>query len=109
MADRRDVIAVREYELDGQDGAVRVELDRPMAATGHPDFRCTFRISGLSRERASHAYGVDAVQAINLALIKIHAILSSSGEYQQGRLTWLGGEDGDLGLPIADGVSGRST
>lgn len=105
MSDQRNVIAIREYALDGRDGAVRIELDLPIRTAGHDDFCCTFRIIGLGPAFNSHACGVDAVQAMLLTLKKIGAMLHSSEEWQSGRLTWLG-RPNDLGLPLLDRLKG---
>lgn len=95
-----EMIAVREYALDGQKGAVRVELHAPIKTPAHDDFCCSFRLLGLGADLSSHACGIDPLQALTLALTKIGAVLYSSEEWRDGRLTWLGQPRGDLGLPV---------
>jgi len=86
-----DVIAERELEVDGAGHAV-VRIGRP---TPDPraggDWRCPFQIIGLGDEGVYEAFGVDAVQALQLCLqlIDIHL-----GEQRRAReVTWLGSAD----------------
>ena len=88
---------------------MRVELERPIETAGHQDFCCRFRIAGLGPDFSSHACGIDAVQALMLTIAKIEAILRSSHEFQDGRLTWLGRTNGDLGLTLPDDPRKRGT
>ena len=104
MKGGEDLIAVREFSLDGREGAVRVELDRPIKSPGHDDYCCSFRILGLGADLSSHACGIDAIQAIMLALTKIGVILHSSDEARSGRLAWPSAGSGDFGLPVTEGM-----
>lgn len=50
-----------------------------------------------------YAYGVDALQALQLTLKKIGTDLYTSNEYKIGALSWVGkSNSGDLGFPVPD-------
>ena len=59
------------------------------------DWVCPFQISGIHGSRVYPAYGVDAIQALQLAL---EAIRLQLARYRV-RATWPGGEKGDPGFP----------
>jgi hypothetical protein len=102
VSEPSQVIATRVFELaDG--GSVVLELYAPEPDPApNGDFRCGFRIVGLcgSDGVLKHIYGVDAVQALVLALQTIGVFLYTSAEGRAGDLTWLGGRD--LGLPLSE-------
>jgi hypothetical protein len=56
---------------------------------------CAFQISGPRGSRIHAAYGVDAIQALQVALEGIRFHLAR----QRVRATWVGGEKGDPGFP----------
>jgi hypothetical protein len=60
-------------------------------------FRCDYEIAWPDQKRVFHAYGVDAVQALILALRMVHAELLTPPEGRGGQIRWLGSND--LGLP----------
>lgn len=91
-------IAVRQYDIDG-------EPDRKIVLTiGKPrrdprpggDWMCSVLIEGIPKERRRRIYGIDAVQALQLAMVYARGELDGSGL----RLRWLDGEPGDVGLPL---------
>ncbi len=86
----------RHFEL-GDNATVVLRFLRPEPDGG--DYRCDYKITLPDRERSSYAMGIDAVQALLLAMQKAHAELQVSPEYKAGRLRYLG--EGDLGLPSA--------
>jgi len=59
------------------------------------DWVCPYQIAGLRDSRVEAAYGVDALQALMMALEKIRVRLERAG----GNCTWVGGEEGDAGFP----------
>ena len=68
------------------------------------DFRCQYDImwsSGIHSTRIF--FGVDAVQALILAMKAAHSELLASTEARSGQLQWLGTPD--LGLPLPDGLT----
>ena len=96
MPDLHDVIAERELEAgDGRPGGVTVRLGRP-APDPEGDWSCPFQVVGIDgRAEVYAAYGVDALQALVLAIQMIRAQLGSA-QARHG-LTWLGGDDLGLG------------
>lgn len=59
------------------------------------DWVCPYQIAGLRDSRVDAAYGVDALQALMMALEGIRVRLEKAG----GGCTWVGGEEGDAGFP----------
>jgi hypothetical protein len=59
------------------------------------DWRCGYHISGIRMRSPRYAFGVDAFQALIMALEGIRHDLKEVGS----TWTWLGGEAGDLGFP----------
>jgi hypothetical protein len=105
MADTRDVIASRTYELRNPDGTtapVTLRIRRPFRANG-PEHRCKYEIDGLARRVSMYAAGEDEVQALWLGLVGAGLHLRHSPEGRAGRITFGGGPD--LFLPPAEGVA----
>jgi hypothetical protein len=76
---------------------VTVALAAPYAL-GPGDWICPYEVSNVSEIQeiqARQAHGIDALQALLLALEDIRLIL----EQTQKALTWKGGEPGDTGIP----------
>ncbi len=59
------------------------------------DRECPYQIVGLGRSSVGAAYGVDALQALQLALDAVRVRL------RRKRCTWEGGKEGDPGFPRA--------
>jgi len=74
--------------------SVIVRIGMPRKATSQ-DWMCPFQISGIEGSRVYPAYGVDAVQALQLAFEAVRLQLM---RYRV-RATWVGGEKGDPGFP----------
>jgi hypothetical protein len=93
------VIAIREFYLLGG-GVVTVVIGKPEKFPNADEYFCPYQITGIKRSNIRYAGGVDAVQALVLALKMVGADLYSSDEAQSGALTWNGSvEKGDLGFP----------
>jgi hypothetical protein len=80
---------------------VEVEIAAPAKSPHAEDeFMCSFRLKSPISDRTETVYGVDALQALLLALGYLEAILhrlqSSSGL----SLSWVGGEAQDFGIRI---------
>jgi hypothetical protein len=86
------VIAVRRLESAQHAVPVTVEIGMPRRARGHDDYFCPYRVKGIGNEVVRAAYGVDAVQALQLVM---HAIGSALAKHAD--LRWVGNKD--LGLP----------
>lgn len=59
------------------------------------DWVCPYQIKGLDRSRVDLARGLDALQALMMALEAIRLRLEQDGL----QCTWQGGEEGDAGFP----------
>jgi hypothetical protein len=87
------VIAIRQLESATRPEArIVVEIGAPRRPRGRDDFFCPYRIRGAGDETTRAAYGVDAVQALQLVM---HAIGSELARH--GDLRFF--EDEDLGFP----------
>jgi hypothetical protein len=91
------VVASRTFALNGEE-KVTVLIGKPEKFPDEDDYFCPYQIVGVGSERVRHAAGVDAVQALQLAMQMIGADLSASK--QSGKLTWLG--DDELGFSTPD-------
>lgn len=100
-----DVVAERVYDGVQLDAAVRLRICRPEPdPTPDGDWRCRLLIEGLERPVDRWAYGIDAVQALGLALEMARSHLQPSPE-RPALVTWLG--QLDLGLPRLSSVQSR--
>jgi len=98
-----DVVLIRKLYLIGEtEKEVVVKVGKPRVADENGNYYCPFQIVGLGRDKINYAMGIDAVQAMLLGLSKIGIILYASEEWKEGRLRWIGDEQGDLGFPVPD-------
>lgn len=89
-------IAERRLSVVGEPGRmVTVTIGKPMLKPSG-DWACPVDIQGLHEAVRDSAYGVDAVQALQLALEGARQTLKKSGL----AVTWCDGEPGETGLPI---------
>jgi hypothetical protein len=101
-----DVVARREYYLlneDHSDEEVIVLIGRPQAFPDARDFYCPYQIIGSGEEGVKASAGVDALQALQLALGTIKCILELINERHNNKLRWRSDNDSDLGLGITSG------
>ena len=84
----------RQIEIDGQ--WVECRFSQPQR-NGN-DYRCQYTIDFPNKPKRSHAFGVDAVQALLLAMKKAHVDLLTACRHNGWHVTWL--EDENLGLPL---------
>lgn len=93
----KNPIAVRRFTVLGEpDREVTLTLGKPRPSLG--DWACSVLIEGIPNARRRRIHGVDAVQALQLALEYARRELDRSGL----ALTWLDeGEPGSLGLPFS--------
>ena len=94
-----DVIAERQLEYRTADGTVhlhQVRIGRPVR--NNTDWRCDYEIAGPVANRRFYQVGVDAMQALALAITiipdELHALERTLG----GSFVWLG--KSKLGFPI---------
>ncbi len=90
-------IAVRRLAVVDEPGReIVVSIGKP---TPDPDgdWMCPFLVEGLDGARRQAARGLDALQALLMAVEGARVTLAGSGL----RLAWQGGEPGDTGIPRA--------
>lgn len=97
------IIATRTLQLADDSGSsgtapVVVEIYEPQSGEAEGEFFCWYKICGLGDERLKRCVGVDAVQALLVALVRIGSDLYSRDETKAGRLTW--NRDENLGIPV---------
>jgi hypothetical protein len=88
--------AERIYQIDGVE--VPCRFFSPVADGN--DFRCRYTFEVGSASRSRNAWGVDAVQALLLAMSAAHADLLMLREQEGKTVHWIGDEE--IGLPVAD-------
>ena len=81
---------------------VKITIGNPQKFSDGNDFYCAFQITGIGDEKVNWSGGIDAVQALLVALEAIGILLTNSEEYKQGKLSWEGSTDGILGFPHHD-------
>ena len=90
------VIAVRHLQsATGPRVTATVQIGAPRKTRGQDDYHCPYRIVGLGDAKVRAAYGVDAVQALQLVMRAIGSAL-----WKLRDLRWFDGED--LGFPHPD-------
>lgn len=98
-----ELIARREFSVIGSpEGSVGVTvlMGKPKKLPDSTDYYCPFQITGMGSDKVRCAYGIDAFQAIQLAMTVIGAYLNSLNESEGSRLRWEGDENGGLGFPL---------
>ena len=95
-----EVIAVRRLFLAGEpEREILVKLSIPQRNIHGNDFSCAVQITGIGDLGIETIAGVDAFQALQLAMQFIGRVLSSFNREQDNRLSWPYGDTGDLGFP----------
>jgi len=102
---KRDPIARRNFTF-GVDGRRRVEVLVYNPVKDRADFRCDYEIEedGVVT-RAFHAFGVDSMQALILALRQLGAEIMTSEQGMKQEL-YFNDQNSDLGLLLPEGFSG---
>ena len=103
-ASAMEVIAERRYQVRGMADLV-LRIGKPEPFPDGQDFLCPYEIDGPLTQRRFHFGGVDAVQALLLAIAGAANDLEGCEEVRQGLLS-LDGMDGHLGLPDAAALYG---
>ncbi|HKN26074.1 MAG TPA: hypothetical protein VJX72_14590 [Candidatus Acidoferrum sp.] len=100
-----EIIAERTYRLlrDGhQAESVVVQLGKPVHFSNCTDFYCPYQITRPNSVKIMGIGGLDAFQALQLAIntlgVELEVIRRDSG----GQLIWEGDEEGNLGFPIPE-------
>lgn len=82
---------------------VTITIGKPQKfSDGEDSYYCPFQITGMGDGKVSWAGGIDAVQALLLALEQIGFVLAESEEYKQGKISWIGSDKSNLGFPHMD-------
>lgn len=92
-------IAIRELQANGR--KITVVIGKPEMFPDGVNFYCPYQIVGIGNERVRYSGGVDAVQALQLAMKMIGAELYTSQEAQSKQLSWVD-DTGNLGFPVPD-------
>ena len=80
-------IAQRTLQMGGEN--ITVVVGKPETFEDGQDFYCPYSIKYGERNRMSYAGGVDSVQALRLAMKKIHVDLSYLSESEKRPFSWL--------------------
>lgn len=91
------------YESDHGDIAVEVQVESPIQ--GAEDWSCAYRIAWPNAARNGFGHGVDAVQAMLLALHAIGTDIYTSDYHRSGRLRWEQAGQG-YGFPVPPVIHG---
>jgi hypothetical protein len=103
LKDVGQVIATRSlYVLRAPDRKFVVEIGLPQPFPEGGSFYCPIQVIGDSEDRVVPVGGVDAVQALQLAMKVISVRLFAINRQVEGQLRWEGDENGDLGFPEFD-------
>lgn len=102
----QEIFLSRTFTLAGEE-SVTAHVYLPYKDTANlvcQDYKCEFQIYGLGSSKVYYAMGVDEIQAVYLALMRLGSILYASDEYRAGLLKWF--TNSDLGLPMPAGANG---
>lgn len=91
-----DIIAVRVFDNAETSDRITVKIGRPRPFEDGSGWYCPYVIQCV-HPRVSYAGGIDAVQALQLAMVKIGMDLTGVNEDIGGVIRWCG--DRDLGFP----------
>jgi hypothetical protein len=97
-----EVMAARELSLsegDADPKTVMVRLGMPRQFPDSSSYYVPFQITGIGSEKIRYAGGVDAIQAIQLAMKTIGFYLNKHNDEVGGGLKWEAGDAGDFGFP----------
>ncbi|MGH9966600.1 MAG: DUF6968 family protein [Pyrinomonadaceae bacterium] len=96
-----NVIAVRELYLTNSQAVSRpilVCIGRPYQNAEFGEYLCEYQITGVGSEEVRRITGIDAVQALQCALVVLGADLTALNASIDNTLRWKGGEPGDVGF-----------
>jgi len=88
-----EIVGTRDL-ITASKKVVSIEIGKPEKRK-EDEFACPFQVNGLGDSRLQYAYGMDAIQALVMALDGIRVTLEKNGE----SVTWLGGDEGEHGIP----------
>jgi hypothetical protein len=95
-----EVITTRQLCLvDDPSREILVKIGKPQLSE-HKDYLCPIQVTGIGEESVSGIYGVDSVQALELAMRSLGAELQRLNTQHQGRIRWGDAPKGWFGFPI---------
>jgi hypothetical protein len=98
MSDDTDTIAKRTLVDLGNAGAVELVLHTPQQEpTGNRDWYCLVEVRGGSAPMSHPCWGIDALQSLISGIVYLRTFLKETG---LSNLVWLGGQPGNIGLPL---------
>lgn len=95
IKDIGDVIAVREMEFHTNDGKIEkafLKVGRPFEYGEGLDWCCPYELSTESRKKVFGMFGIDSLQAIDLALKTLRVEVEHWEKTQNGKFYFLGEE-----------------
>jgi uncharacterized protein DUF6968 len=97
------LIATRKLDarIQGHDTAVQIRIFQPVCE--NEAWTCEYEIDWPSGAKSGRAVGVDAIQAILLALQKVGVTLYTSDYHKNGQLSWPSSGSG-YGFPVPSNV-----
>jgi uncharacterized protein DUF6968 len=102
LDDVGEIIAVRKLSLLRDGGApseILALLGKPKQTPGFQDYYCPYQIKGAGSEGVRYMCGIDAFQALELAIRSLGGELDAFNQRLGGNLRWEGDEKGWLGFP----------
>jgi hypothetical protein len=87
----------------GDDGDIPVPITIDIPRQGKRDWSCAYEIGWPDGPRQGFGYGIDATQAMLLALKAVGIDLYTSDYHRSGRLRWIEPGDG-YGYPVPKNI-----
>ena len=95
-----EVVASRRlFLIDEPNREILVKMGKPQKTPHEQDYSCALQVTGIGDERVDCVVGIDAFQAIQLALRYIGVRLRLLNQNFGGRLRWECDEKGGFGFP----------
>ena len=104
IKDIGEVIAARTltlYRDQGSHSEIVALLGKPQKLPDHSDYYCPYQIKGAGPEKIRYSCGVDAFQALQLALSTLGVEFEVLNRGLGGSLRWDCDDKGNLGFPTA--------
>ena len=107
--DEARTMATREYIIRGEPELrkITVRIGFPTKRENDDRYECIVDISEGGHTNVKPMNGVDAFEALQLALIMIGTIICSIRDNSDGSLTWFDGRRSDIGFPTFPDFSMR--
>ena len=67
----------------------------------HDEYSCEFETFGFASDILGSAIGIDALDALTNAMMRVDTFLKNSNEFASRKISWCGAVvEGDFGLPL---------